>query len=328
MSSPPRQLELEEFRKRTLRLMEAFVYDFMKKNDCEDSARTYYNEKNLENWPPPWLAHNFPNGLASNNINKNTNTTTVSDNYTPSSPSTTTTITPTTTTSNNNLDNNTREFSTTATMINQEFDNSNFNKSTFSSLGNNSYVNTRINNNGCLKTSDLDDLFGLNLKSGFSEHENNQQYLDDNNDIKMEEKDLLNIKCEFDSDNNNNENSDDGNVDVRQLYFSTSSPSISSSTSPTITSSAPLSRTRIMNMDHNQNQQKFDHDDKFSPQQKDSNKGQGRNNQDNDSPLTNYKQLPDLSLPLDVPEGFLTEWFLTFWEAYKSTHESIVGKHI
>ncbi|CAJ0753820.1 1705_t:CDS:2 [Entrophospora sp. SA101] len=283
MSSPSRQFELEEFRKRTLRLMEAFVYDFMKKNDCEDSARTYYNEKNLENWPPPC---------------------------------------------NNNLDNNTREFSTTATMINQEFDNSNFNKLTFSSLGNNSYVNTRINNNGCLKTSDLDDLFGLNLKSGFSEHEN-QQYLDDNNDIKMEEeKDLLNIKCEFDSDNNNNENSDDGNVDVRQLYFSTSSPSISSSTSPTLTSSAPLSRTRIMNMDHNQNQQNIDHDDKFSPQQKDSNKGQGRNHQDNDSPLTNYKQLPDLSLPLDVPEGFLTEWFLTFWEAYKSTHESIVGKHI
>ncbi|CAH1762434.1 7854_t:CDS:2 [Entrophospora sp. SA101] len=276
MSSPSRQFELEEFRKRTLRLMEAFVYDFMKKNDCEDSARTYYNEKNLENWPPPWLAHNFPNGPASNNINKNTNTTTVSDNYTPSLP----------------------------------------------------YVNTRINNNGCLKTSDLDDLFGLNLKSGFSEHEN-QQYLDDNNDIKMEEeKDLLNIKCEFDSDNNNNENSDDGNVDVRQLYFSTSSPSISSSTSPTLTSSAPLSRTRIMNMDHNQNQQNIDHDDKFSPQQKDSNKGQGRNHQDNDSPLTNYKQLPDLSLPLDVPEGFLTEWFLTFWEAYKSTHESIVGKHI
>ncbi|GES95001.1 hypothetical protein GLOIN_2v1543890 [Rhizophagus clarus] len=45
----------EEFRKRAKRLLEAFVYDYLRKSGCTDTARTYFEEAGLDNWPPEWL---------------------------------------------------------------------------------------------------------------------------------------------------------------------------------------------------------------------------------------------------------------------------------
>ncbi|CAG8444051.1 17097_t:CDS:1 [Cetraspora pellucida] len=44
-----------EFRQRTLRLLEAFVYDYLRKSGCIETARTYFEEAQLDDWPPPWL---------------------------------------------------------------------------------------------------------------------------------------------------------------------------------------------------------------------------------------------------------------------------------
>ncbi|CAG8520598.1 27049_t:CDS:1 [Dentiscutata erythropus] len=44
-----------EFRQRTFRLLEAFVYDYLRKSGCIETARTYYEEAQLDDWPPPWL---------------------------------------------------------------------------------------------------------------------------------------------------------------------------------------------------------------------------------------------------------------------------------
>ncbi|CAG8610329.1 2289_t:CDS:1 [Acaulospora morrowiae] len=47
--------ELDEFRKRTSRLLEAFVYDYLKKTGYNETAKTYFREVKLNNWPPTWL---------------------------------------------------------------------------------------------------------------------------------------------------------------------------------------------------------------------------------------------------------------------------------
>ncbi|CAG8521965.1 6709_t:CDS:1 [Dentiscutata heterogama] len=44
-----------EFRQRTFRLLEAFVYDYLRKSGCIETARTYFEEAQLDDWPPPWL---------------------------------------------------------------------------------------------------------------------------------------------------------------------------------------------------------------------------------------------------------------------------------
>ncbi|CAG8461583.1 9352_t:CDS:2 [Scutellospora calospora] len=45
----------KEFRQRTFRLLEAFVYDYLRKSGCIETARTYFEEAQLDDWPPPWL---------------------------------------------------------------------------------------------------------------------------------------------------------------------------------------------------------------------------------------------------------------------------------
>ncbi|CAI2166306.1 5533_t:CDS:2 [Funneliformis geosporum] len=45
----------EEFRNRVKRLLEAFVYDHLKKTGCDDTAKTYFQEVGLDDWPPEWL---------------------------------------------------------------------------------------------------------------------------------------------------------------------------------------------------------------------------------------------------------------------------------
>jgi hypothetical protein len=52
MSQP---MNSEEFRRRAKRLLEAFVYDYLRKSGCTDTARTYFEEVGLDNWPPEWL---------------------------------------------------------------------------------------------------------------------------------------------------------------------------------------------------------------------------------------------------------------------------------
>ena len=51
----PTTMKTEEFRKRTFRLLEAYVYDYLKKSGCTETAQVYYNEANLSDWPPSWL---------------------------------------------------------------------------------------------------------------------------------------------------------------------------------------------------------------------------------------------------------------------------------
>src|SRR5579859_1686075 len=49
------QINSEEFLKRSKRLLEAFVYDYLRKSGCVDTAKTYFEEAGLDNWPPEWL---------------------------------------------------------------------------------------------------------------------------------------------------------------------------------------------------------------------------------------------------------------------------------
>ncbi|CAG8559042.1 1553_t:CDS:2 [Funneliformis caledonium] len=49
----------EEFRNRVKRLLEAFVYDHLKKTGCTDTAKTYFEEIGLDDWPPEWLNLNM-----------------------------------------------------------------------------------------------------------------------------------------------------------------------------------------------------------------------------------------------------------------------------
>ncbi|CAB4388976.1 unnamed protein product [Rhizophagus irregularis] len=53
----------EEFRKRAKRLLEAFVYDYLRKSGCTDTARTYFEEVGLDNWPPEWLINVIRNEI-------------------------------------------------------------------------------------------------------------------------------------------------------------------------------------------------------------------------------------------------------------------------
>jgi hypothetical protein len=69
----PTTMKNEEFRKRTFRLLEAFVYDYLKKSGCTETAQAYYNEANLSNWPPSWLSNPSESSSFSSadNITKN-----------------------------------------------------------------------------------------------------------------------------------------------------------------------------------------------------------------------------------------------------------------
>ncbi|CAG8751757.1 5593_t:CDS:2, partial [Gigaspora rosea] len=46
----------EGIHKKIHRLLEAFVYDYLRKSGAHEAAKNYYKEARLYDWPPPWLS--------------------------------------------------------------------------------------------------------------------------------------------------------------------------------------------------------------------------------------------------------------------------------
>lgn len=46
----------ELIHKKIHRLLEAFVYDYLRKSGAHEAAKNYYKEARLYDWPPPWLS--------------------------------------------------------------------------------------------------------------------------------------------------------------------------------------------------------------------------------------------------------------------------------